>query len=140
MLKQISAFIENRSGALADITDILSESGVDLRALFIAETSDYGVLRMIVDDCLKAQQALQNGGVIVDINDVIAVSVPDKPGGLAKLLRQMTDNGIDVNYMYSVFGNADKSAHMVLKVSDNAVLEKFLSDNGIKSETVDDLK
>lgn len=140
MVKQLSVFLENRSGELSKITNILYESNVDIRALFIAETTDYGVLRLIVNDTEKAKKVLSESDIITSEVDVIAVSVPDQPGGLSKLLGLLADEKIDISYMYSVFGQTDGHAHMVFRVHDAEKLEKTLKENFIKTETIDDLK
>ena len=140
MIKQLSIFLENRAGALARITELLAQNEIDLRALFIAETTDYGVLRVIVSDAEKAVGVLKNNGVLVEVNEVLGISVPDKPGGLAEVLKLLSDNGIDVAYMYSMFGKNDKKAHMIFRVADNAKMEKVLGENGIMTESADDLK
>ncbi|MCI8680512.1 MAG: ACT domain-containing protein [Oscillospiraceae bacterium] len=103
-IHQISVFLENRAGQLADITAILSESRVDLRAINIAETADYGVLRLIVDDAQRASAVLLERGFILTMTPVVAVAVPDRPGGLSEVLQIISREGIDVEYMYSVFG------------------------------------
>lgn len=140
MVKQLSVFLENRSGELSKITNILYENNVDIRALFIAETTDYGVLRLIVNDTEKAKKVLSENDIITSEVDVIAVSVPDQPGGLSKLLGLLADEKIDISYMYSVFGQTDGHAHMVFRVHDAEKLEKALKENFIKTETIDDLK
>ena len=101
-IHQISVFLENRAGQLAEITGILSEHQVDLRALNIAETSDYGVLRLIVSDAQKASSVLLEHGFILTMTPVTAVAVPDRPGGLSELLRVLSEAQIDIEYMYSV--------------------------------------
>ena len=118
MLKQISVFLENRPGTLSHITGLLADNGIDLRALFIAESTDYGMLRMIVSDTDKAIELLKEEGALYDVTDVIAVKVPDKPGGLAALLKKLSDEGKDVSYMYSVFSKEDDDALMVLKIKE----------------------
>lgn len=139
MVKQLSVFLENRSGELSKITNILCENGIDIRALFIAETTDYGVLRIIVSDTEKARAVLSENGVITSEVDVTVVSVPDQPGGLSKLLSLFADEKIDISYMYSVFGQKEGKAHMVFRVHDAEKLENALRENFIKSETNEDL-
>lgn len=140
MVKQLSVFLENRSGELSKITNILYENDIDIRALFIAETTDYGVLRLIVADTEKAKKVLSENDIITSEVDVIAVSVPDQPGGLSKLLKLLAEEKIDISYMYSVFGQKDGHAHMVFRVHDAEKLEAALKENFIKTETIEDLK
>lgn len=140
MVEQISVFLENRAGQLSEITTVLYKNDIDIRALFIAETADYGVLRLIVSEPEKAKKVLSENGTIISTVDVTAVSVPDEPGGLCGILNLLAENNIDISYMYSVFGHDDGKAHMVFRVHDSQTLEKLLSENSIKSETIDDLK
>ena len=115
-IHQISVFLENRAGQLADITGILADAQIDLRAINIAETADYGVVRLIVNDPQRASSILLQHGFILTMTPVVAVSVPDRPGGLAQVLRLLPGEGIDVEYMYSVFGQVDGLAHMIFRV------------------------
>lgn len=140
MVQQLSVFLENRAGELSEITNILYENDIDIRALFIAETTDYGVLRLIVSDTEKAKKALSQKEIITSQVAVTAVSVPDQPGGLGKLLKLLAEKNIDISYMYSVFGQADGQAHMIFRVHDTDKLEETLRENGIKTETIEDLK
>ena len=132
-IHQISVFLENRAGQLAEITGILAENNIDLRAINIAETTDYGVLRLIVSDAQKAGAILLEHGFILTMTPVVAVSVSDKPGGLAAVLKLLPDAGIDVQYMYSIFGQIDGLAHMIFRVEDCEKLVKVLEDNGIST-------
>ena len=98
-IPQISVFLENKAGQLADITGILSENQVNMRAINIAETADYGVLRLIVDDASKASSILLEQGFILTMTPVVGVAVPDTQGGLSKVLSVISTEGIDVEYM-----------------------------------------
>ena len=141
-ITQISIFLENRAGQLSEITKILSENSIDLKALNIAETADYGILRIISDDSDKAAKLLRDNGFIVTETPVAAAAVPNKAGGLNELLNIISKEEIDIEYMYSVFGQKDGLAYMIFKVKDvdafTAVLKKYFvtvadkSDLGIK--------
>ena len=141
-ITQISVFLENRAGQLSEITKILSENSIDLKALNIAETADYGILRIISDDSDKAAKLLRDNGFIVTETPVAAAAVPNKAGGLNDLLNIISKEEIDIEYMYSVFGQKDGLAYMIFKVKDVeafiSVLEKYFitvadnSDLGIK--------
>lgn len=141
-ITQISIFLENRAGQLSEITKILSENSIDLKALNIAETADYGILRIISDDSDKAAKLLRDNGFIVTETPVAAAAVPNKVGGLNDLLNIISKEEIDIEYMYSVFGQKDGLAYMIFKVKDVeafiSVLEKYFitvadnSDLGIK--------
>lgn len=136
-MKQLSIFLENRTGQLAEITSVLAQNNIDLRALHISETADYGVLRLITSEWERAKQILTEDNVLVSISDVVTVSVPDRPGGLSSLVKVLSDNNISVSYMYSVFGKTNGGANMVFKVQDVEAVEKILTDNGYKTDTID---
>ncbi|MBQ3065723.1 MAG: ACT domain-containing protein, partial [Clostridia bacterium] len=102
MLKQLSVFLQNKAGRIAQITRALSDAGVDLRALSIADTADFGILRMLVSDIEGAKSALAKENCIVCVNEVAVVAVPDEPGGLARILSLMAQENIDIEYMYSL--------------------------------------
>ena len=129
---QISVFLENRAGQLAEITRLLAQEGVDIRALSIAETSDYGLARMIVSDAHTASDVLLHHGDILSMTPVFAVEVPDSPGGLAGLLGLLAENNIDVEYMYSLFFHAPSKACMVLRVTNEPKFLSVLGDNRIR--------
>ncbi len=137
-IHQISVFLENRAGQLADITGILADAQIDLRAINIAETADYGVVRLIVNDPQRASSILLQHGFILTMTPVVAVSVPDRPGGLAQVLRLLPGEGIDVEYMYSVFGQVDGLA-MIFRVADPEKLIAVLQANGIQPIAGQDL-
>ena len=136
-LKQLSIFLENRTGQLAEITSVLAQNNIDLRALHISETADYGVLRLIASEWERAQQILKDSQILVSTSDVISVSVPDRPGGLSSLLSVLADEDIDVSYMYSVFGKTNGGANMVFKVADVEKVEKILTEKGFRIDTID---
>ena len=118
MVYQISVFLENRAGQFAEITTILAENGVDLRAISIAETADYGLARLIVDDSHKASSILLQHGDILSMTPVWAVEVPDQPGGLAKVLNILEGHGVNIEYMYAFLSKTEGKALMVLKADD----------------------
>ncbi|MCI8926483.1 MAG: ACT domain-containing protein [Lachnospiraceae bacterium] len=138
-IPQISVFLENKAGQLADITSILSDNQINMRAINIAETADYGVLRLIVDDASKASSILLEQGFILTMTPVVGVAVPDTPGGLSKVLGVISRAEIDVEYMYSVFGQRDGQACMIFRVADSDALTKLLEANGIGTITGEDL-
>ena len=138
-IPQISVFLENKAGQLADITGILSENQVNMRAISIAETADYGVLRLIVDDASKASAILLEHGFILTMTPVVGVAVSDTPGGLSKVLGVISQEEIDVEYMYSVFGQKDGMACMIFRVADSDRLITLLENNGISTITGEEL-
>ena len=138
-IHQISVFLENRTGQLAEITNLLASNGIDIRAISIAETSDYGLARMIVDDARKASAVLLQHGDILSMTPVWAVEVPDHPGGLAELLGALAESGVDVEYMYSLFTHKDGCAYMVLRISDEEKFTAALNAHSIKIVGMEEL-
>ena len=138
-IHQISVFLENRTGQLAEITGLLAKEHVDIRAISIAETADYGLARMIVDDAQKASAILLQHGDILSMTPVWAVEVPDRPAGLAELLGVLAENHIDVEYMYSLFTHREGFAYMVLRISDEAAFTKAIAAAGIKLASKEEL-
>ena len=131
IIKQISVFLENKAGRLAQITEILAESGIDIRALSIADTTNFGILRLIVNNPTLAEAKLRENGLTVSLTDVIAVEISDKPGGLATALRSLNGANIGVEYMYAFIGTPHQRAFVILRVEDNEAAIKVLTDNGI---------
>ena len=138
-IHQISVFLENRTGQLAEITQLLAREHVDIRAISIAESADYGLARMIVDDSYKASQILLNHGDILSMTPVWAVEVPDRPAGLSDLLTVLAENCVDVEYMYSLFTSKDGHAYMILRISDEPRFLSALGERQIKVMSKDDL-
>ena len=138
-IHQISVFLENRTGQLAEITRLLAEHHIDIRAISIAETADYGVARMIVDDSRKASDILLQHGDMISMTPVWAVEVPDRPGGLSALLTALADAHVNVEYMYSLLTHRDGCAYMVMRISDEPRFLSTLGDRKIKLMTKDEL-
>lgn len=130
--KQISVFLENKAGRLHDATRILGEAGINIRALLVADTRDYGVLRMIVDDPDKAYEVLKQNDFTVQETDVLAVEVTDKPGGLARVLGMLTPTDINVEYLYCFIAASGDKAIVVLRVEDPEKAAGVLAQAGIK--------
>ena len=137
---QISVFLENRAGQLSNITKVLSENNIDLRAINIAETQDYGVLRIIPADAQKASAVLLENGFIMAMTPVIAVAVPDRPGGLNSLLEALAEENIGIEYMYSVFSMNSGEALMVLQVGEAEKVSEILSTKGFRTVAIEDIK
>mgnify|MGYP002513814672 CR=1 FL=1 len=138
-IQQISVFLENRAGQLAEITKVLADAGVDLRAISIAETADYGILRMIVDDAQKATAILMQHGYLMTMTPVLVVAVPDQPGGIAPVLATLAEGNIDIEYMYSLFTHREGNAYMVMRVADDPKFLSALGDRKIKLMTQEEL-
>lgn len=126
-IQQLSVFLENRAGQLSEVTELLAQNGVDMQALNIAETSDYGILRLIVDDPRRASELLKDNGFIVRQTPVVHAPVPDKPGGLNFVLGAIARAGIDIEYMYSILGQRNGLAYMVFRVAEPEKLDAVLS-------------
>ena len=136
---QISVFLENRAGQLSEITQVLAEQGIDMRAISIAETADYGVLRLIVDRPQATTTLLLEHGFILSMTPVTVVAVPDQPGGLAPVLQLIAEANIDIEYMYSLFTHTDGQAYMVFRVSDDESFTATLKSHGIEPVGTEDL-
>lgn len=126
-IQQLSVFLENRAGQLSEVTDLLARNNVDMQALNIAETSDYGVLRLIVDDPRRASELLKENGFLVRQTPVVHAPVPNKPGGLNTVLGAIARAGIDIEYMYSILGQHNGLAYMVFRVAEPEKLDAVLS-------------
>jgi hypothetical protein len=138
-VKQISVFLENRSGRLREVTDVLWKGNINIRALSLADTSDYGILRLIVDQPEAGLKALKQAGFMVSETHVIAVEVEDKPGGLARVLAIFEDEGINVEYMYAFVEKSSKNAVMIFRIENIDKGISFLEDRGLRildTETV----
>ncbi len=138
-IQQISVFLENRAGQLAEIIRILAENGIDLRAIHIAETKDYGVLRIVASRPQEAVNILLENGFVLSMTPVLAVAVPDHPGGLSKLLDLVVEDGLDIEYMYSMFGEKNNMAYMIFRVADPNRLEKLFTSSGLVPASGEDL-
>lgn len=130
-LYQVSVFVENKSGRLADITEVLSKNNINLRALSIADTTDFGILRLIVDNPKATELILAENGFTATLTKVIGVRVPDTPGGLSVVLRLLSDGNVGLEYMYAFIGKEDERASVILRVDNDEKAEQILSSNGI---------
>ncbi len=139
MVKQLSVFLQNKSGKIASVTNALYTHGIDIRALSIADTADFGILRMLVNDIDGAVKALEKENCILTVNEVDVVAVPDEPGGLANVLKRLSDAQIDIEYMYSLIDRGTNDAYMVFRLTDEAHLLGVLSANGIVTVSGDKL-
>ena len=129
-LKQLTIFVENKKGALVDITKTLADNNVNLRALSIADTQDFGILRLIVNDNETATKALQDAGYLIKMTDVVGVKIGDQPGKLSKALEVLDKADINMEYLYAFMARTEKHAYVVLRVADNNEAEKVLEDAG----------
>ncbi|MBC8571129.1 ACT domain-containing protein [Zongyangia hominis] len=139
VVKQLSVFIENKSGRLVQITEILGKNKIDIRAVSIADTTSFGILRLIVDDPDRAKSVLREAGFTVSITEVIAIAIEDEPGGLSKALRVLSNAQIGVEYMYAFLSKEDKTAYVILRVEDNDEAARVLQAAGIKCLSSEDI-
>ena len=130
-VKQISIFVENKPGALLAMTTVLAENRIDMRAFTLAETSDFGIARIIVDDVYKTCQVLKDMGFVYSLSNVLGVVIPDVPGGLNQVLQILTEEDVNVEYMYAFLGNTPGKAYMVFKVHEPAAAAVALGKHGI---------
>ena len=131
-VKQISVFLENKAGRLAEATRVLGDAGINIRALSIADTADFGVLRMIVSDPDRAMEMLKEAGFTVSETGVIAMEVPDKPGGLANVLQLLTSRNVNIEYLYCFIEKSGESAIVVLRVEDIEAAGQILKASGVR--------
>ena len=135
-IKQVSVFVENKKGKLVEIMQLLAGAGVDIRALSMADTADYGILRMIVNDTDKALAALGTAGCVVSVTEVLGVAVSDVPGSFAAAVQALADNGVNLEYVYAFITPQPGYAYVVMRVTDNDAATGILQANGIR--VVDD--
>ncbi len=138
-IKQLSVFAENKPGAIAEITDALGAAGVDIRAMSIADTSDFGIFRLIVNHVDDAMKALADIGCIVSVTPIIAVMIPDNPGALNAILKLLSENNVNVEYMYAFVTMSKQNAYAVIRVEDNDSAVKLLTENNIPLVTESDI-
>ncbi|HAM79014.1 MAG: ACT domain-containing protein [Treponema sp.] len=130
-IKQLSIFVENKSGKLGEVLQILSNEGINIVSASLADTNDFGVLRLLVSDAKKSYEVLKSKGITSSVNDVIGVCVPNETGGLAKVTKLILDQGINISYIYGLsVGN--NTADIVMKTDDLAKTEAVLKAGGVK--------
>ncbi|MFH2060306.1 MAG: ACT domain-containing protein [Pseudomonadota bacterium] len=130
-VEQLAVFLENKSGRLAEITSILADNNINIRALSVADTADFGILRLIVDKVEDAKRILKDNGFTVGKTTVIAVGVPDRTGGLAGVLKIINDAGLNVEYMYSFVNKRSEDAILIFRFDEVDKAIKALQDNGV---------
>lgn len=130
-VEQISIFIENKSGRLAEVTSVLGQHNINIRALSLADTSDFGILRLIVDKTDLAKDTLKQNGFTVNKTEVVAVEVPDQPGGLSKILKVLDDAKVNVEYMYAFFERSAGNAVIIFRFDETENAIQVLQGKGI---------
>ena len=138
-IKQITVFVQNKKGTVVSVTDVLSKNNVNLRALSIAETESFGILRLIVNDEKKAEKVLQENGYLIKVIDVLGVKIGDAPGKLTAALDVLDKANINVEYLYAFMARTEKHAYVVLRVEEMAEAEAALINAGFKMITEADI-
>ena len=138
-INQISIFLENRAGSLSEITQLLANSGINLRAISISESADYGVLRIIADDTEKAKNILLEHGCVMSMTPVAVISLPDKPASLSKVLLLLAEKNIDIEYMYSLFTHQDGLAYIVFRLKEEGAFREVVANHNLTIATREDL-
>ena len=138
-IKQLTVFVENKQGAMVSITNILAENNINLRALSIAETEDFGILRLIVNDEATAEKTLRENGYLIKVTDVVGVKIGDAPGKLTAALDVLDKAGINVEYLYAFMARTEKHAYVVLRVEENSAAESALENAGFHLITDSDI-
>ncbi|MEW5803666.1 MAG: ACT domain-containing protein [bacterium] len=133
IVKQISIFLENRKGRLAEVTKLLGDQKINIRAISLADTSDFGIVRLIVNDMDRAYEVLKNAGITVNKNEVIAVEIPDKPGGLASVLNVLKAAGLNVEYLYGFLEKKTDKAIMIFRFDDMNEALRVLKESGVST-------
>lgn len=139
-VEQISVFLENKSGRLAEVTGVLAEGGINIRALSLADTADFGILRLIVDDSARAKSILKDNHFTVGKTEVVAVEVPDRPGGMAGILSVLADKGINVEYMYAFVQKSGGHAVIIFRFDDIDGAIAAFADGDIRILTGDEVR
>ena len=138
-IKQLTVFVQNRKGTVVSVTDILSKNNVNIRALSIAETEDFGILRLIVNEQKLAEKVLLDNGYLIKTIDVVGVKIGDEPGKLSAVLKVLDEANINIEYMYAFMARTERHAYVVLRVEDNEEAEQALVKSGFKIITNADI-
>lgn len=139
-VQQLSVFVENKAGRLAEITDVLAKSNVDIRAISVADTSDFGILRIIVNKPMVAVDALRESGMTVSLTDVVAIGINDVTGEFAKVVRNLSDEGLTIEYIYAFMSEQRGRAFIIIRVDNNEKAIKVLKEKGVKILTSEDIE
>ena len=138
-IKQLSVFVENKFGRVSDICNVLAEHNINMSAMSIADTSEFGVARIIVYNPEEAKKVLRDSGVIVKVSEVIGVAIDDKPGGLAAVLALLKEGGVSVEYLYAFLPKAKEHAMVVMKVNNPDTAQEIFRMNGVSTADMSDI-
>ena len=139
LVKQISVFVQNKPGRLSQITRKKKKNGIDIRAISISDTVDFGILRLIVNDPEKCEKVLKENGFTVSITNVIAVGITDEPGSLAQVFALADEKGINIEYVYAFISHTTQDACIIMRVAEGSRAAKVLAENGIKVLSAEDV-
>lgn len=139
-VRQISVFVDNKPNQAAGAMRVIKENGINLRALSLADTADFGIVRFIANDTEKTVEMLKAAGYAVNVTEVVAISIPDTPGQLSRVLDVLGNDNVNVEYMYSFLGTSDRAVSFVIRVDDNAQASEALNRNGIIQLTENDIE
>ena len=138
-VKQLSVYVENRIGGLADVTRAMADAHIDMRAISLADTKNYGILRVLCDDPDRAFLTLKERGLTVSAREVLAFAVPDVPGGMSEIVEELSEGGINIEYVYAATNRDENNAFVIMRVSDNDRAEAILKEHNVKLLTKADL-
>ncbi|MCR5112221.1 MAG: ACT domain-containing protein [Ruminococcus sp.] len=138
-VRQISVFVENKPTKLAEAMKLLKNSKINIRAMALADTKDFGILRLIVNDTEKTVDILRDASYAVTVTEIVAISIPDSPGQLSRVLDVLGDSGVNIEYLYAFIGKSDRSVSFVIRVDDNDNASSALNDAGIIQLTENDI-
>jgi hypothetical protein len=136
IIKQLSVFLENKQGRMCAAADLLAQNNIDIRALSLADTSDFGILRLIVDKPEEGKKILSEAGIVVRVTNVLSLTMEDTPGGTLGVLRLLAERGIGVEYMYAFAGKNDGEAYMIIQADDLEAAEEILSSGGFRQADI----
>jgi hypothetical protein len=136
IIKQLSVFLENKQGRMCAVADLLAQNNIDIRALSLADTSEFGILRLIVDKPEEGKKILTEAGIVVRVTDVLSLTMEDAPGGMLGVLRLLSENGIGVEYMYAFAGKNDGEAFMIIQTENPEAAENILQSGGFRQADI----
>ena len=136
IIKQLSVFLENKQGRMCAAADLLAQNNINIRALSLADTSDFGILRLIVDKPEEGKKILTEAGIVVRVTNVLSLTMEDTPGGTLGVLRLLAERGIGVEYMYAFAGKNDGEAYMIIQADDLEAAEAILSNGGFRQADI----
>ncbi len=136
IIKQLSVFLENKQGRMCAVADLLAQNHINIRALSLADTSEFGILRLIVDKPEEGKRILSEAGIVVRVTDVLSLTMEDTPGGTLGVLRLLAESGIGVEYMYAFAGKADGEAFMIIQTDELEAAEGILQRGGFRQADI----